>query len=66
MFMTYQAEAPADHIEPWACALYDGQGEFLEILFTAEAGQSLDAECARAAVCLAAWIDAHAERCTRL
>ncbi|MFJ1606998.1 hypothetical protein ACIOHS_27045 [Streptomyces sp. NPDC088253] len=56
---------PADHIEPWSCALYDRTGEFAEILFTAEGGQGLDAECAYAALCLAAWLDAHADKYPR-
>ncbi|MEU6595340.1 hypothetical protein ABZ923_40140 [Streptomyces sp. NPDC046881] len=54
--------APADHTEPWACALYGGDGEFVDILFTAQAGMGLDAECAHAALCLTAWLDEHADR----
>lgn len=57
--------APADHIDPWACALYDGDGEFVDILFTARGGLGLDAECAYAALCLAAWLDLHAEKYLR-
>ncbi|MFF5968213.1 hypothetical protein ACFY64_31720 [Streptomyces collinus] len=56
---------PADHDEPWTCALYDGTGEFKDILFTAQVGLVLDDECAHAALCLAAWLDAHGEKYPR-
>lgn len=56
---------PADHAEPWACALYDGAGEFSHILFCAAPGLDLDAECAHAALCLAAWLTAHAHEYPR-
>ncbi|MGW2951554.1 hypothetical protein [Streptomyces eurythermus] len=52
---------PDDHTEPWSCALYGGDGQFVDILFTAQAGMDLDAECAHAALCLTAWLDEHAE-----
>ncbi|MER6984532.1 hypothetical protein [Streptomyces carpinensis] len=50
---------PEQHTEPWAAALYDGEGEFSHVLFTAQAGLDLDAECAHAALCLACWLTAH-------
>ncbi|MCX4573565.1 hypothetical protein OHB41_10300 [Streptomyces sp. NBC_01571] len=56
---------PADHTDPWTCARYDGTGEFADILFTARTGEGLYAECAHAALCLAAWPDAHGHRYPR-
>ncbi|KQW13553.1 hypothetical protein [Streptomyces sp. Root369] len=58
-------QVPADHAKPWACALYAADGEFADVLFTTQAGMDLDAECAHAALCLAAWLDVHADRYPR-
>ncbi|MFI0827239.1 hypothetical protein ACH4Q7_22600 [Streptomyces roseolus] len=53
---------PAEHDEPWACALYDAEGEFVEVLFVAPTGLGLDDECAHTAVTLARWLELHADK----
>ncbi|NDK24687.1 hypothetical protein FSY75_09400 [Streptomyces sp. TR1341] len=58
--------APADHDQPWTAALYDGGGEYVTELFTAQAGLPIEAECAHAALCLAAWLADHADRYPRV
>ncbi|BBA98318.1 hypothetical protein RVR_4455 [Actinacidiphila reveromycinica] len=58
--------APAEHVEPWTAALYDGEGEYLNELFTAQAGLTIEAECAHAALCLASWLADHADRYPRV
>ncbi|MGW6460144.1 hypothetical protein ACWF94_30150 [Streptomyces sp. NPDC055078] len=54
--------SPAEHDEPWTAALYDGAGEYVNQLFTAQAGLTIEAECAHAALCLATWLANHADR----
>lgn len=58
--------APAEHDEPWTAALYDCDGEYVNQLFTAQAGLPIEAECAHAALCLAAWLADHADRYPRV
>ncbi|MFF2940219.1 hypothetical protein ACFVSQ_10290 [Streptomyces niveus] len=57
---------PAEHDEPWTAALYGSEGEYLNQLFTAQAGLPIQAECAHAALCLAAWLADHADRYPRV
>ncbi|MFD3609021.1 hypothetical protein ACFWXA_13270 [Streptomyces atroolivaceus] len=57
---------PAEHDEPWTAALYDGEGEYVDQLFTAKAGLPIEAECAHAALCLAAWLADHADSYPRV
>ncbi|MGW2074233.1 hypothetical protein ACWCPK_38330 [Streptomyces sp. NPDC001953] len=60
------ADLPTDeHEEPWTAALYGGDGEYSNELFTAQAGIPLDAECAHAALCLASWLTAHGDKYPR-
>ncbi|MET9321955.1 hypothetical protein ABZX75_17435 [Streptomyces sp. NPDC003038] len=56
----------AEHDEPWTAALYDGDGEYVCQLFTAQAGLPIEAECAHATLCLAAWLADHADRYPRV
>jgi hypothetical protein len=53
---------PADHEEPWVAALYDADSEYLDELLVAPSGLDLAAECAEAALRLAVWLDANADR----
>ncbi|MGW6391170.1 hypothetical protein ACWFR1_11835 [Streptomyces sp. NPDC055103] len=55
---------PAERDEPWTAALYDG--EYVNQLFTAQAGLTIEAECAHAALCLASWLADHADRYPRV
>jgi hypothetical protein len=56
---------PADHEEPWVAALYDADSEHIDVLFQAPSGLGLAAECAEAALMLAAWLGANAGRYPR-
>ncbi|WP_381792916.1 hypothetical protein [Streptomyces niveus] len=58
--------APAEHDEPWTAAPYGREGEYLNQLFTAQVGLPIEAECAHAALCLAAWLADHANRYPRV
>ncbi|MFF4148431.1 hypothetical protein ACFY0A_46100 [Streptomyces sp. NPDC001698] len=51
---------PEEHTEPWTAALYDGEGEYIDQLFTVGLGLDLDTECAHAALYLTVWLAAHA------
>ncbi|MEU6928990.1 hypothetical protein AB0A05_07480 [Streptomyces sp. NPDC046374] len=53
---------PAEHDEPWACALYGRDGDFVDVLFTAPTGLDLDSECGHVAVQLAHWLERNAEK----
>ncbi|GGQ49813.1 hypothetical protein GCM10010250_21730 [Streptomyces althioticus] len=54
--------AAGEHDEPWAGHLYDADGGYVEDVFEAPSGLDLPTECAEAAVRLAAWLDANADR----
>ncbi|MCX4609448.1 hypothetical protein [Streptomyces mirabilis] len=56
---------PAEHAEPWVAALYDADSDYVDELFVTPAGLDLAAECAEAALLLAAWLDANADRYPR-
>ncbi|MCX4458538.1 hypothetical protein OOK58_42250 [Streptomyces sp. NBC_01728] len=53
---------PAEHTEPWVAALYDADSDYVDELFVTPAGLDLAAECAEAALMLAAWLDVNADR----
>ncbi|MFI9418039.1 hypothetical protein [Streptomyces werraensis] len=60
------AQRPAgEHDEPWAGHLYDADGDYVDEVFEAPSGLDLPAECAEAALRLAMWLDANAERYPR-
>ncbi|QNT94895.1 hypothetical protein HEP81_04622 [Streptomyces griseofuscus] len=54
--------AAGEHDEPWAGHLYDSDGGHVAEVFESPSGLSLAAECAEAALRLAIWLDAHADR----
>lgn len=54
--------AADEHDEPWAGHLYGADGTYITDVFEAPSGLNLPAECAEAALRLAVWLDANADR----